>query len=64
MEIKSIRKREKSLDYEVEYLLAGKKSDKENLESVLMKLFLIRMGVNYICLQKTVEEKLKRKCWL
>ena len=44
--------RKKSLDYEVEYLLAGKKSDKENLESVLMKLFLIRMGVNYICLQK------------
>lgn len=36
----------------MEYLLAGKKSDKENLESVLMKLFLIRMGVNYICLQK------------
>ena len=32
--------------------LQEKKSDKENLESVLMKLFLIRMGVNYICLQK------------
>ena len=44
--------KKKSLDYEVEYLLAGKKSDKENLESVLMKLFLIRMGMNYICLQK------------
>ena len=59
MEIKSIRKRGKenesepsALRYEMEYLLAGKKSDKENLESVLMKLFLIRMGVNYICLQK------------
>ena len=39
--------REKSLNYEAEYILSGKSSDKENLESVLMKIFLIRMAVNY-----------------
>lgn len=37
----------KSLDYEIEYILSGKKSDKENLESVLFKIFLIRMFLNY-----------------
>lgn len=41
---------EPSLKYEVEYILAGKSSDKENLESVLFKIFLIRMSLNYICL--------------
>lgn len=39
--------KERSLSYEAEYILAGKPSDKENLESVLMKLFLIRMALNY-----------------
>ena len=37
----------KSLDYEVEYIIAGKNSDKENLESVLTKLFFIRTAINY-----------------
>ena len=32
---------------ENQYILSGKSSDKENLESVLMKIFLIRMAVNY-----------------
>lgn len=36
-----------SLDYEIEYILSGKASDKENLESVVLKLFLIRMALNY-----------------
>lgn len=39
--------RSRSLKYEVEYIIAGKQSDKENLESVLMKIFLIRMALNY-----------------
>lgn len=42
--------KEKSLSYEVEYILAGKSSDKENLESVLTKLFFIRMALNYASL--------------
>ena len=39
-----------SLDYEVEYIISGKASDKENLESVLMKIFLIRLALNYVYL--------------
>lgn len=42
--------RERSLAYETEYILEGKASDKENLESVLMKIFLIRMALNYVYL--------------
>ena len=37
----------RSLSYEVEYILSGKASDKDNLEAVLMKIFLIRMALNY-----------------
>ena len=40
----------RSLEYEVEYILSGKASDKENLESVLMKIFLIRLALNYVYL--------------
>ncbi len=43
---------ERSLDYEVEYILAGKASDKDNLESVLFRIFLIRMALNYVYLMK------------
>lgn len=37
----------RSLAYEAEYILSGKPSDKENLEAVLMKLFLVRLALNY-----------------
>lgn len=47
---KAVERKAPSLRYEVEYILAGKPSDKENLESVLFKIFLIRMSLNYICL--------------
>ena len=40
----------RSLAYEAEYILEGKSSDKENLESFLMKLFLVRMALNYVYL--------------
>lgn len=40
-------KTQKSLSYEAEYILSGKESDKKNLESVLLKIFLIRMALNY-----------------
>ena len=39
-----------SLEYEVEYILSGQESDKENLEEVLQKIFLIRMVLNYMYL--------------
>ena len=47
----------RSLAYEVEYILGGKASDKENLEAVLLKIFLIRMGLNYVYLQGDTEKK-------
>ena len=34
------------LRYQVEYILGGKNSDRENLKSVATKLLLIRQGVN------------------
>ena len=37
----------RSLAYEVEYIISGKSSDKENLEAALMKIFLVRMALNY-----------------
>ena len=40
----------RSLAYEAEYILEGKSSDKENLEAFLMKLFLVRMALNYVYL--------------
>lgn len=41
-------KEEKPLDYEVEYLIAGKASDVQNLEAVVARLLLIREADNYI----------------
>ncbi len=35
------------LDYQIEYIIAGKASDKENLDAVIGKLLLIREGMNY-----------------
>ena len=44
--------RSDALAYELEYILQGKGSDKENLESVLFRLFLLRISGNYGCLAK------------
>lgn len=38
------------LHYQLEYLLGGKKSDRENLKTVANRLLLIREGVNAACL--------------
>ncbi len=38
------------LRYQLEYLLAGKKSDQENLKAVANRLLLIREGINVSCL--------------
>ena len=39
-----------SLSYEIEYILSGKESDEKNLESIVQKIFLIRLGINYLYL--------------
>lgn len=44
------------LAYEVEYVLIGKNSDKENLEGVLNRLLLLREGVNYLYLHSDAEK--------
>lgn len=38
------------LDYEVEYIIGGARTDKENLLAVLTKLLLARMGLNIVFL--------------
>ena len=38
------------LNYQVEYILGGKNSDRENLKSIATKLLLIRQGVNMAAL--------------
>lgn len=40
-----------ALDYELEYILAGRESDKENLESVVKKLLFMRFVPNYAYIQ-------------
>lgn len=40
-----------ALDYELEYILFGKSSDRENLREVVKKLILIRFVPNYVYIQ-------------
>lgn len=46
-----------SLDYQLEYILAGKGSDRENLEAVIKKLMALRFVPNYLHLQGSSEKK-------
>lgn len=45
------------LDYELEYILAGKDSDRENLEYIVRKLLLFRFVPNYAYIQTDSEMK-------
>lgn len=45
------------LDYEIEYILCGRQSDKDNLNEVLFKLILIREGLNLSYLVTDVQKK-------
>lgn len=49
------------LDYELEYLLAGKGSDKENLEHVLGNISNIRFGINYVYLLGDQEKQMEAR---
>jgi hypothetical protein len=46
-----------ALDYELEYLLGGKKSDEANLKSAVRQLLLIREGMNYLTLMKDAKRQ-------
>lgn len=41
-------KEKEDLDYQVEYLLGGKTSDRDNLKYVILRLLLMREGMNYV----------------
>lgn len=45
------------LDYEIEYILCGRQSDKDNLNEVLFKLVMIREGLNLSYLVTDVQKK-------
>lgn len=45
------------LDYEVEYMIGGKESDRENLKAVVNELLLLRFVPNYTYLQGNAEKK-------
>lgn len=38
------------MDYQMEYVICGKASDRENLEQVIQELMLMREGINYVFL--------------
>ena len=46
-----------ALDYELEYIQAGKDSDRENLKYVVNQLLLLREGANFIYLQTDAVKK-------
>ena len=48
---------EGALDYELEYIQAGKQSDRENLKSVVRQLLLLREGANFMYLQTDVAKQ-------
>lgn len=50
---------ESALDYELEYLIGGRESDRENLETVLKKIIAIRFVANYAYLLTDEEKKLE-----
>lgn len=45
------------LGYEMEYIYAGKKSDRENLKKVVEKLLIVRFASNYMYLQTSATKK-------
>jgi hypothetical protein len=54
----SFQKKESALDYELEFLLEGKKSDGDNLEAYLKRVVLTRTALNYLSI---VQDSAKRQ---
>lgn len=51
------------LRYQIEYILAGKDNDVDNLKETAKKLLLVREGLISPVLQLTVRKGLRRKPW-
>lgn len=47
----------RTLDYELEYILNGKSSDQENLESIVKRLMLVRFALNYGYLMSSIQKQ-------
>lgn len=45
-----------ALDYELEYICAGKESDRANLEAVGRKILMMRFGTNYLFLKSSASK--------
>lgn len=45
------------LDYELEYCIAGKDTDKENLEEVVKRLLILRQSANFVAIMKDSQKK-------
>ena len=48
---------QKGMQYQLEYLLGGKKSDRKNLESAVKKLLLLREGLDYASLMASEQKR-------
>lgn len=53
----TVSPKQHALDYELEYILAGKASDRENLKTVVTELLLLREGANFLYLQTDEAKK-------
>lgn len=45
-----------ALEYQLEYIISGKESDKKNLENIMWKIFLSRAGGNYLFYHQDAEK--------
>ncbi len=50
-------KKDSRLTYQLEYIIAGKDNDPDNLESVVNRLLMFRTGTQYMLLQENAVEK-------
>ena len=44
-----------SLEYQLEYVISGKESDRKNLENIMWRIFLLRAGGNYLFYHQDAE---------
>lgn len=48
-----------SLKYQLEYIISGRESDRENLENIMWRIFLLRAGENYLFYHQDAERLAK-----
>lgn len=48
-----------SLEYQMEYIIAGKSDDRENLENIMWRIFLLRASGNYLLIHQDFGEVAK-----